>query len=143
MREMKRSELQDAESARYAETVPVSEADEVAVANRQISPESGNFNRRLCASRSVALGVDFSLQCKLWKMIGHIPPEKRSAIQFFDLTTKFSFQHGILQHILHKQKSPPFVRTHSFPSHRPVCGRLVAFDDGNGHGAMVWEDEWT
>ena len=143
MREMKRSELQDAESARYAETVPVSEADEVAVANRQIFPESGNFNRELCASRSVALGVDFFLQCELWKMVGSIPPEKRHAIQFFDLTSKFCFQHGILQHIVHKQKEPPFARTHSLPSYRPVYGRLVAFDDGNGCGTMVWEDEWT
>ena len=140
MREIKRSELQEAERARNAETAPAYEPNEVVVANRQISPESGNFSRGLCASRSVALGVDFSLQCKLWKMIGRIPPEKRSAIQFFDLTSKFSFQHGILQHILHKQKAPPFVRTQSFPSYRPVYGRLVAFDDGNGYGTMVWED---
>ena len=140
---MERSCIHEAGRTQDALTVAGFEHDEAAIANRQRSSGPVSFNRELCVSRSVALGVDFFLQCELWKMVGSIPPEKRHAIQFFDLTSKFCFQHGILQHIVHKQKEPPFARTHSLPSYRPVYGRLVAFDDGNGCGTMVWEDEWT
>ena len=124
-------------------SMEVSPTDKVAlVAPNQSVDEPIRFAGEKFASKSVAMGLDFSLQCKLWRMIDRIPPKERGYLQIFDLSAKFSFHQGIQQHILHKQEQPPFVQEHYFHSYRPTHGKIIAFDDGAGCSTLQWEDEW-
>lgn len=142
MSTQKGGEACDENPANPVTTVALSAPDAVSVVCGQPPDGTVKFGGAKYATRSVALGLDFVLQRRLWQLIERIPFQERDYLQIFELSAGFDGKRGILQRIMHRQEEPLRQQEHDFPSYRPVCGKLFAFDDGAGHCTLMWADEW-
>ena len=141
MSAMKGGEACDKSYEHPVASVAVSRAT-LAVVHGQSADGSLMFGGAKDATRSVALGLDLALQRRLWQLVERIPAQERDYLQNFELSAGFDMRRGILQSIVHLQEEPPRQQEHDFASHRPVCGKLFAVDDGAGHSTLLWADEY-